>query len=132
MGQRTGRRVQCARVLRGINLTIWDVVQTPDQLRYEGHDRVRGRSVAAALELVASWYSVHSAPAIRTNDGAEDLPVGSAIPPARCKPVQAPRDATLDRAFNSERPVALELDRVAPAEGACTARSMSSPIPSGW
>lgn len=40
---RTGRRVQCARVLHGANITIRDAVRVRDQLRHEGHERVDGK-----------------------------------------------------------------------------------------
>ena len=40
---RTGRRVQCARALRGANVTISDAVRVRDQLRQEGRDRVEGK-----------------------------------------------------------------------------------------
>ncbi len=40
---RTGHRHQCARALRGSNVTIWDAVRVRDQLRHEERDRVEGR-----------------------------------------------------------------------------------------
>jgi hypothetical protein len=40
---RTGRRVQCARAVRGVTVTIWDAMRARDQLRREGHERVEGK-----------------------------------------------------------------------------------------
>jgi hypothetical protein len=40
---RTGRRVQCARALRGMIVTMSDAIRVRDQLRYEGRERIAGR-----------------------------------------------------------------------------------------
>jgi hypothetical protein len=40
---RTGRRIQCARVVRGPTVTLRDAICVRDSLRLEGHDRVAGR-----------------------------------------------------------------------------------------
>ena len=40
---RTGRRIQCARVVRGPTVTLRDAIRVRDSLRLEGHDRVAGR-----------------------------------------------------------------------------------------
>jgi hypothetical protein len=55
---RTGRRYQCARALRGANVTIWDAVRVRDQLRHEGHDRVEGKILSMPLwsEYAASLF----------------------------------------------------------------------------
>jgi hypothetical protein len=50
--QRTGRRVQCARALLGVTVTIWDAIRVRDQLRHEGRERRGDDPVAAALERV--------------------------------------------------------------------------------
>lgn len=56
--RRTGRRVQCARTLRGAGVTIWDAVRVRDQLRREGRDRVEGkiRSLPLWSEYAASLF----------------------------------------------------------------------------
>jgi hypothetical protein len=55
---RTGRRVQCARALRGLTVTIWDAIRIRDQLRQEGRDRVEGRIQSLPLwsEYAASLF----------------------------------------------------------------------------
>ena len=55
---RTGKRYQCARTLRGPNVTIWDAVRVRDQLRHEGHDRLAGkiRSMPLWSEYAASLF----------------------------------------------------------------------------
>ena len=55
---RTGRRVQCARALRGLTVTIWDAIRVRDQLRHEGHERVEGttRSLPPWSEYAASLF----------------------------------------------------------------------------
>jgi hypothetical protein len=55
---RTGRRVQCARALRGSSVTIWDAIRVRDQLRHEGHERVEGtiRSLPPWSEYAASLF----------------------------------------------------------------------------
>jgi hypothetical protein len=40
---RTGRRVQCARALRGLTVTIWDAIRVRDQLRHEGSAQLKTR-----------------------------------------------------------------------------------------
>jgi hypothetical protein len=40
---RTGRRYQCAKVVRGPNATIREAIRLRDELRSEGHDRVAGK-----------------------------------------------------------------------------------------
>jgi hypothetical protein len=47
---RTGRRVQCARALRGLTVTIWDAIRVRDELRYEGRERVEGK-----IRLLPLW-----------------------------------------------------------------------------
>ncbi len=46
---RTGRRVQCARALRGTDVSIWEAIRARDQLRRDGHDRVEGTSESMPL-----------------------------------------------------------------------------------
>lgn len=55
---RTGRRYQCARALRGANVTIWDALRVRDQLRHEGRERVEGRTRSLPLwsEYAASLF----------------------------------------------------------------------------
>jgi hypothetical protein len=55
---RTGHRVQCARALRGLTVTIWDAIRVRDQLRHEGHERVEGtiRSLPPWGEYAASLF----------------------------------------------------------------------------
>jgi hypothetical protein len=59
---RTGRRVQCARALRGLTVTIWDAIRVRDQLRHEGHERVEGaiRSPPPWSEYAASLFEARS------------------------------------------------------------------------
>jgi hypothetical protein len=55
---RTGRRVQCARALRGATVTIWEAIRVRDELRREGHERVEGtiRSLPPWSEYAASLF----------------------------------------------------------------------------
>lgn len=54
---RTGKRYQCARALRGPNVTIWDAVRVRDQLRHEGHDLAgKIRSMPLWSEYAASLF----------------------------------------------------------------------------
>jgi hypothetical protein len=55
---RTGRRVQCARTLRGLSVTIWSAIRVRDQLRHEGRERVEGttRSLPPWSEYAASLF----------------------------------------------------------------------------
>jgi hypothetical protein len=56
--RRTGRRVQCARVLRGVGVTMWDAIRVRDELRREGRDRVEGKIQSMLLwsEFAASLF----------------------------------------------------------------------------
>lgn len=101
---RTGRRVQYARALRGLTVTIWDAIRVRDQLRHEGGERVEGiRSLPPWSEYAASLFEAKVAEGKLSSSKSRErwgnvltrlIPVSGACAPTRCGPPTSSRGAT--------------------------------------